>query len=373
MKRENLVIMGCRGIPGRHGGFETFAEELSRYLEGKNWHVVVYCQQDQALPQSQDQWHGITRAHIAPTIRGKLIKGAFGTILFDLYAVCHALRHYRKMPWLVLGYNSSFLNILPRLLKVRQIINMDGMEWQRDKWKTWQKVYLRLAYFIAGKSASHLVADHPVIETELQKHFQPDKITMIPYGSSEIRHCDPSVLARISLKENHYALIIARPVPENGILPIVKAWMDGQAAYPLVLVGEYDPVDPYQKAVIDSAAGQDQIVFLGPIYDHTVLHALRAGCRVYFHGYRVGGTNPSLLESMGAGAAIIAHDNAFNRWVAGEGAAYYQTDAGLRDRIRHLDKLPLDEMRAASRKRHQEQFQWQDILESYECLIKNWC
>jgi hypothetical protein len=35
----------------------------------------------------------------------------------------------------------------------------------------------------------------------------------------------------------------------------------------------------------------------------------------------VGGTNPSLLEALGCGNAIIAHDYPFNREVTGEAAA----------------------------------------------------
>lgn len=43
------------------------------------------------------------------------------------------------------------------------------------------------------------------------------------------------------------------------------------------------------------------------------LNTLHADCAGYWHGHSVGGTNPSLLRAAGAGAAIFAYDNIFNR------------------------------------------------------------
>ncbi|MBL2382416.1 hypothetical protein ELJ13_30045, partial [Klebsiella pneumoniae] len=64
--------------------------------------------------------------------------------------------------------------------------------------------------------------------------------------------------------------------------------------------------------------------FLGPIYDKHVLSSLRLHCAAYVHGHQVGGTNPSLVEALGAGNAVIARDNRFNRWVAGDAAVYFE-------------------------------------------------
>lgn len=56
--------MGIRGLPAQHGGFETFAERLAPYLQASGWQVTVYCQEDDALPIRETEWHGIRRVHI---------------------------------------------------------------------------------------------------------------------------------------------------------------------------------------------------------------------------------------------------------------------------------------------------------------------
>src|SRR5258708_17473353 len=43
MVRLKIAIAGTRGIPARYGGFETFAEELSKRLVERGHEVAVYC------------------------------------------------------------------------------------------------------------------------------------------------------------------------------------------------------------------------------------------------------------------------------------------------------------------------------------------
>ena len=39
---NSILIMGTRGVPASHGGFETFAEPLALFLVERGWNVSVY-------------------------------------------------------------------------------------------------------------------------------------------------------------------------------------------------------------------------------------------------------------------------------------------------------------------------------------------
>lgn len=372
MLPKQLVILGTRGIPNRYGGFETFAEKLAPYLVQQGWQITVYCQQDMISSPAplMDEWQGVKRVHLTPTLFGRVITGAYGTILFDLMATWHAWRHKRRAVWLTLGYNTSLFNVLPKCFGTKQIINMDGMEWQRDKWSGLRKAYLYLAYHIAGRVADHLVADHPEIEAILKKSFKTPT-QMIAYGSPVVQGTEGALVQAYGVEPGQYALIIARAVPENGILEIVQSWSKQGSGQKLLIIGAYDPQDAYQGKVLSYRS--ENIVFAGAIYDRSVLDALREHCLFYFHGYRVGGTNPSLIEAMGCGAAIIAHDNRFNRWVVGQGGLFYADQAALDRLITGISAIALPELRHNARQRHQAAFQWQPVLEAYEGLIKSCC
>ena len=64
--RPTLLILGTRGIPANHGGFETFAEKLALFLADR-WNVKVYCQHDVERVEERvrsEMWNGIELIHV---------------------------------------------------------------------------------------------------------------------------------------------------------------------------------------------------------------------------------------------------------------------------------------------------------------------
>ena len=366
MTEKHLQILGCRGIPASHGGFETFAERLALYLAERNWQVTVYCQEQGKGSLWEDEWRGIRLVHV-PVIQ----EGAFGTVIFDWKSTLHASREPRVA--LTLGYNTAVFGLLYRLKGKTNLFNMDGLEWKRDKWGWPQKAWLYLNERIGCLAGHHLVADHPEIAKHLQTRVASEKITMIPYGADPVENANPDLVRNLGLEPDSYALVIARAEPENSILEIVRAFSQRKRERRLVVLGRYEPErSSYHRSVLESAS--DEVVFPGAIYDQDVVAALRKFCRLYIHGHTVGGTNPSLVEAMGASAAVLAHDNRFNRWVAGSGSSYFgdekECGACLNELLEDEQRIAL--MRKNSKRRHKSMFTWERILHQYECLLADW-
>lgn len=364
--RKRLRILGTRGIPARHGGFETFAEQLALYLVEKGWEVVVYCQTEGLGPIRESQWKGVRLIHI-PVNSG----GPAGTIVFDWKSTLHAARE--RALTLTLGYNTAIFCALYRVRGIPNLINMDGIEWRRRKWPWPARAWFYLNERMGCWLGDHLIADHPLIRTHLETRIRKDKITLIPYGAEEVTEADPAPLRAYGLEPGRYALLVARPEPENSILEIVRAFSARPRGIRLVLIGNYDSKESaFQRAVVDAAG--DEVLFPGAIYDKPIVQALRYHALLYIHGHRVGGTNPSLVEALGAGCAVLAHANEFNRWVAGSGARYF-TDQ--EDCARELDELLGDpsqclRMKEASRIRFGGRFELQRMLLDYETLLMGW-
>lgn len=363
---KKLVILGTRGVPAQHGGFETFAEKLSVYLVAKGWEVTVYCQEDGTGPLFESVWQGVKRVHI-PVER----QGSAGSVIFDWKAAVHAMSKQGLI--LTLGYNTAIFNVLQRIKGQINVINMDGIEWRRDKWSAVAKTWFWLNERAGCYVGNHLVADHPEIKEHLATRVSKKKITTIPYGGDEIVSADVNALARFGLQPGTFSVIIARPEPENSFLEMVTAFSSKPRGHKLVVLGKFDKENnAYHRRVIE--AGSPEVIFPGAIYDAAVVGALRFFSRFYLHGHTVGGTNPSLVEAMGAGCAVIAHNNRFNRWVAGPSAEFFtnQTEcAVLFDRLL-IDEGRLVEMKSGSRERFLEQFTWGRVLEEYENLLNEW-
>ncbi len=359
----NVQILGTRGIPARHGGFESFAEEFALYLVRKKWQVTVYCQEQGTGPVHEDQWRDIHLVHVP--VRQT---GAPGTIVFDWKSTLLAAR--RKTPVLTLGYNTALFCLLYRLRGVTNIINMDGIEWQRPKWNFPERCWLYINEKLGAFLGNHLVADHPEIKNHLAGFVRPDKITVIPYGAEIIRNADSRELRRFNLKPGSYCILVARPEPENSILEIVQAYSRKTRGIPLVILGEYHPdLHEYHRRVLDAAG--NEVLFPGAIYNRATVQALRFHARLYIHGHTVGGTNPSLVEAMGAGSPVLAHDNRFNRWVAGQGARYFSSQEACEEELTALlqDDDLIRAMRESSYQRINERFGRDRIHRAYEEII----
>ena len=150
---------------------------------------------------------------------------------------------------------------------------------------------------------------------------------MIPYGSEEVEDPDELFLEQHGLTSRSFYLVIARPEPDNSILEIVSAYSKKTRKIPLIVLGNYMPGDSYHDSVLRE--GGPGVRFLGPVYDRGAVAALRLHATAYIHGHQVGGTNPSLVESLAAGNPIIAHDNIFTRWVIGESGIYFADRSAL--------------------------------------------
>lgn len=363
----SLAILGIRGIPAMHGGFETFAERLALHLVERGWKVTVYCQTEEISRLYADVWRGVNRIHVPSADDGGL-----ASMVFDWKAIADVPRRGFDLT-LTLGYNTAAFCARLRLRGIVNLMNMDGIEWARSKWSWPARAWFYLNDRIGCLVADHLIADHPEIRRLLLSRTRAEKITVIGYGADTIDAADAPTqpLRRFRLEPGRYVTLIARPEPENSVLEIVRAFSRRPRGAKLLVLGRYTPsTDAFHAKIF--AAASDEVVFGGAVYDAAAVRSLRAHALMYVHGHRVGGTNPSLVEALGAGNPVLAHDNRFNRSVAQDAALYFADED---DCARRFDEVfanlaVLEPLRVAARRRHAEEYRWSEVLGKYEQLLR---
>jgi glycosyltransferase involved in cell wall biosynthesis len=360
--RPHVRILGIRGVPAAHGGFETFGEQLSLFLVSRGWDVTVYCQEQGSGELREDVWRGVRRVHVPVGLEGPA-----GAMLFDWKAIGHAIRSPGLC--LTLGYNTAVFCARLRLRRIPNLINMDGIEWARAKWGPLAKAWFWLNDWAGCWIGNHLIADHPQIQVHLRTRVAPSKITTIPYGADELVSVSSDPVRALGLEPGRFLTVIARAEPENSILEIVEGFSAAPRGLTLAVLGKYDRANAYHRAVQERAG--EEVVFLGAIYDRPIVQALRFHSLAYVHGHRVGGTNPSLVEALGAGNPVIAHDNPYNRWVAGDAAVYFRDASEFSERLSVLAGSAVMRltMAAHARARFSTAFEWRDVLTQYERLL----
>ena len=111
---------------------------------------------------------------------------------------------------------------------------------------------------------------------------------------------------------------------------------------------------------------------LGGVWDQELLDALYAGASCYLHGHSVGGTNPSLLRALGAGAPVVAFDVDFNREVIGDDGLFFVDDADVTAALKQVEADPVEarEWGAAGRAAVAQRYRWDDVATGYEDLCR---
>jgi len=362
MPQPHVLILGTRGVPAAYGGFETFAERLALHLVERGWRVTVYCQAEVAAVKQRfttNTWRGVERV-VVEVAR----EDAMGTVEFDWYSVRHA--GAQDGVCLVLGYNTAAFLIALRLRGRKILTNMDGIEWQRPKWSRPVRAWFYLNEWLGAWLSHRLVADHPAIADHLATRRGRGAIAMIPYGGDAVTGSDVGPLAALGLAPGGYLLSIARIEPDNNTLTMVRAFSRRSRHAKLLVVGTLDDGNRYHQAV--RAAAGAEVIFPGAIYDRKVVAALRFHARAYCHGHMVGGTNPSLVESLWCGNAVLAHRNRFNLWTAGPEQFFFADEDECERMMERIltDEVAVTRAGAAARQRAAADFAWADVLGDYE-------
>src|SRR5215471_12899988 len=311
-----IGILGTRGIPNHYGGFEYFAEHLSKGLAANGHEVFVYNTHNH--PNQQQFWNGVNIIHCYdPEYR----LGSFGQFIYDLNCIRDARkRNYDIM--LFLGYTSS--SIWGMLYPGRSVIiyNMDGFEWQRSKYSKPIQQFLKRAERLAVKHSDYFVADSVYIQQYLKEKYQVQP-EYIAYGADLFDEPDENVLAHYQLTPLRYNMLMARMEPENNIEVILDGYHASESDREFIVVGNTN--NKFGAFLKNRFSGDKRIRFVGAIFDQDHVNNLIYFSNLYFHGHSVGGTNPSLLESMGSHALIVAQNNIFNRAVLQQNAFYFHS------------------------------------------------
>ena len=365
-RRPTVRILGTHGVPANYGGFETAAEKVGLHLAKAGWRVIVYCQRPGRGKITHDEWHNLERVNVPVDLPGWR-----GTSLFDFKCIRHASQFSDLC--LVFGYNTGIFNTWQRLKRIPMVINMDGIEWSRARWGLAKQTILYINERFSAAVGNHLIADHPEIEKYLWTRAAKRKVTMIAYGADEVLAADERPVRDLGLEPGKYLSLICRPIPENSILELIQGFSARRRDFKLAVLGEYLPdQDDYHRQVIEAAS--DDVAFLGAVFDPGVVQPLRFHSAMYLHGHTVGGTNPSLVEALGAGNPVLAHGNAYNRWTAGPDQSYFQNSEDVARNLDEILGLPdrLAFMSSAARDRYRSGLTWHQVGEQYRALLQRY-
>ncbi len=349
-----IAILGSRGIPNRYGGFEEMAAQVAPLWASAGHEVWVYTVSNH--PEKVRMYRGVRVVHI---FNPEPALGLSGQFVYDLLCTLHARRKGFDV-YLQLGYTTSALwsFLWP---KQKTWTNMDGLEHQRAKYAGILSRFLRWSERRAAQRSKVLVADNPGIADYLQRY--PAPIVTIAYGTAVLDTApDASLLEQFELEPFQFSVHIGRVQPDNHVEEILQAAVNSGTR--LVAVGDY--TTPYGKQLFQKFKSFPQLLFTGPLYDKQVLNALRYYGNYYLHGHSAGGTNPALLEALGCGAWVLAHNNPFNASVLEGLGGLWTTVQELEGLLGGQVERGMRQEQARAAKEHMRlHYRWESVASAY--------
>ena len=386
MDVQNVFIIGSKGIPGNYGGYETFVDKLTEYHKDKQYikyHVACKSNEDGEFVYNNARCFKIRVPNIGPA----------QAIYYDVKALKIACKYIKEK-----GIKNPIVYILAcrigpfaahykrkiHRLGGRLCVNPDGHEWMRAKWAKPIRKYWKYSERLMTKNSDLMVCDSQNIEkyiNETYRKYAP-KTTFIAYGAEVNNNKSEDTLEQW-LKEKGliskgYYLVVGRFVPENNYEIMLKEFMRSRSEKDFALITNVE--EKFLKKLEEKTGFKKdkRIKFVGTVYDKNLLMNIRANAYGYFHGHEVGGTNPSLLEALGATDLNLLLDVGFNREVGGDGALYWTKEEGslasLIDLADRMDESEINRLSQKAKDRINNYYSWQYIADKYEKLFtkKRW-
>lgn len=366
----NIALIGTRGVPASYSGFETCVENLGARLVQRGHTVMVYNRRHHS-DFAGDTYRGMRLAWI----RGIATKH-LDTISHTALSMAHAVsQRYDAIAVFIAG-NAPLCAIPRGLTRARILLNVDGLDWKREKWGPLARRYLQWTERLAPRLAHVVITD----SREVQRYYLKDygqRTAFIPYGSDVTRRPAGPALARFGLMPGRYVLFVGRLVPENCAHHLVEAWRalpSGlRANRKCVIVGDAPYSGDYISGLKARAAGDPSIVFtgyqFGEAYEELSSHA-----QAFVETSAVGGTHPALIEAMGFGSCVVANATPENlEALGGTGLSYAGVDGGaaLAPVLGDLLKDPalIARLAARSKARADAAYSWEAVTDAYERLM----
>lgn len=356
-----IAMLGTRGVPARYGGFETAVEEIGTRLAARGHAVRVYTRRGNT-EASLSQYRGMEVVTL-PALRRRSVE----TLSHTGLSVAHLMLRRTDAAFVFNAANSPFLPLL-RSARIPVATHVDGLEWRRAKWGGTGRRYYRAAETTAVRWSDAIIADAAGIR-DYYTHTYGIPSSLIAYGApapTVAASGGAGALAELGLEPGGYHLVVARFEPENHVDMIVGGYAASRSTRPLVVVGSAPYAAEYTDRIRAAAERDSRIRLLGGVWDQAVLDELYASSFTYLHGHSVGGTNPSLLRAIGAGAPVVAYDVVFNREVLRDAGEYFRTSGELTGLLEKAEADPqLTRERGVAATRRAADYDWDDVADAY--------
>jgi len=320
LKIRIAAFGGFRSLPPKEGaaGSDKLAFDLYPRIVKRGHSLLaygrIYPNDNGSLPE---EYEGVKIKYFK-TVN----KAGFDTLIHSAKATFDIIFHNTADTiHLQSGANSIWAFFL-RLAGKKVIVSQFAMDWKRDKWPWYGKLYYKISNYLTAYFPNDVIFDN-IYTKEYFEHKFSRKYDFIPYGSEVKTPPDNiNILNHLGLQPSEYFLFVGRFIPDKGLHLLIKAFQKLDTNKKLVLIGGSPNPCEYEHQIKN--VQDDRIIFPGYIYGDDT-NILIKNAFAYVQSSLVEGLSPVILTVMGLGTPLICSDIKENTFITKENATTFKS------------------------------------------------
>jgi len=368
-----IAYIGQKGIPATFGGVEFHVEELSKRLAQRKHEVYVYVR-DWYTGKNLRQYQGVRLIHTS-TIKTKHLDAFSHSFTSSFHSV---FQDYDIIHYHALG--PSIFCWIPKVLRDKVVVTLHGLDWERGKWGTFAKVFLKFT-----ERTAIYIPDKTIVVSKAQKEYFESKygreIVYIPNGVNipQVKTTGQIIREKYDLDGGDYLLWMGRLTPEKRVDWLIKAFKERESRMldlKLVIAGGSSATVDHVRGLKKLAGADKRIVFTGyvagqekeELFSNALLFVLPS----YLEGLPI-----VLLEAMSYRLPCLVSDIPPHREVISEGVdGFLFQSYDFSDFVKKLGRLLQNPDRLRSigenaRRKVEKDYNWDEAVRKTEGVYKN--
>ena len=364
-RKLKIAFLVVKNI-ARGGGIEKYTQELGRRLVERGHEVTVYSMGHYG--EVAAEFMGMRVIPVSCIRKSALEKlSASASAAFSLlvsrekYDIvhCHSVAAGAFAPFI-------------RLKGYKCILQMHGIEWQRNRWSFVGKNMLKFLERVS-LAGNHVCTAVSNTQCDYYRDNLGISMRYIPTGAEVKPHHEAREIVKMGLEPGRYILFASRLVREKGAHYLLEAFRQLKTDYRLVIAGDAKGEEVY-KQELQSLAGDDARILFPGFVEGRALQELFSNAAVYVQPSEIEGLSIALLEAMSYGNCCLVSDIPENMEAIGQAGFTFQNKsvAGLQEELNRLlgSEMLRSSVGDAARARVKECYNWDRITDDFEDMYR---
>jgi len=371
MKKLRIAAFGgFRWIPPKSGsaGSDKFAYELYPRIVKRGHHLIAYCR---IYPGDEDirlEEHEGIKLKYFKTVN----KSGFDTLVHSAKSTFDIIIHNTADIIHIHSGANSIWSILLRMAGKRVVLSQFAMDWKRDKWPWYAKLYYKGSNYITAYLPNKTVFDNIFTKIYFETKFSR-LYNFIPYGSEvKTPPANIHILHKLQLQPQQYFLYVGRFIPDKGLHLMIEAFENLKTDKKLVLIGGSPNADAYERKI--KSTSDKRIIFPGYYYGDDT-NILIQNAFLYVQPSLIEGLSPIILTVMRLGTPLICSNIIENTFITNDNAIHF--DSGDAVSLKEKFEYALnnhDQLLSKARNGQADistRFNWENITDQYISLLQD--